>query len=211
MKKILPLVLLASGFAAAEFRPLVQVGAGLAMPTISGDDDLEDVNGWAVRVGGGGAIPVTPVFDVLLTGHLAMMKVGTEYEGESGSFELSLLPRFLELDATASWKASPKVGLFGGFVISLPMGGTYESEETYTDYEYINGSYQETTVSASNDGDIDDEADPENFTSLKIGAFHDLTEKASVHLAYYLPGGKYLKDGIGVKIARLEAGLTFRL
>lgn len=211
MKKILPLVLLASGLAAAEFRPLVQVGAGLAMPSISGDDDLEDVNGWAVRVGGGGAIPVNPAFDILLTGHLAMMQVGTEYKGEGGSLELSLRPRFLELDATASWNASPKAGVFGGLVISLPMGGTYESEETYTDYEYINGSYQETTVSASDDGDIDDEADPDNFTSLKIGAFHNLNEKAAVHVAYYLPGGKYLSDGLGVKIARLEAGLTFRL
>ncbi len=211
MKKILPLVLLASGFAAAEFRPLVQVGAGLAMPSISGDDDFKDVNGWAARIGGGGAIPVNPTFDVLLTGHLAMMSVGTEAKGDEASFELTLLPRFLELEATASWNASPKAGVFGGLVMSIPMGGTYESKQTYTDYDYVNGSYQETTVSDSDDGDIDDEADPDNFTSLKIGAFHNLNEKAAVHVAYYLPSGKYLSDGIGVKIARLEAGLTFRL
>jgi|GEM_PF-4713629 len=207
MKKTLTLVLAASCLATAQIRPVIDLQGGFAFPKITGSSADEQA-GWAFRVGAGAAIPVNPQFDILLTGGFGMANAGSEDSEDGNTTTITLTPRFIDIDGTALWKASPQFGLMGGLVMTIPIGGTYEYEFTSEDYPQYN---------ESEDGDIDDladlaDADINNFMSLKIGGQYMLGEKNALTLSYLLPMGKYFDgDGFSCEIARLMAGVQFAL
>ncbi len=206
--KILPLILAATCLASAQNRPIIDVSGGFTFPDISGESDVKEQSSWTLRAGAGIAIPMNPQFDALLTGQFAIGQASGKETDDDYTYELTLVPRYLELDASALFKASPQFGIVGGLVYSIPMGGTYEVE--FDAPEYPEESY-------SDDGDIDDladdiDADVNNFASLKIGGQYIIDETKSIQLNYLMPLGKYIDtDGFGIKVARLTGGIVFRI
>lgn len=206
--KFLPLILAASCIAVAQTQPVLEASGGLTFPDINGVEGLKEKTSWTFRAGAGVAIPMSPQMEAVLTGQFAMGQAGGKLSEDGETIEVTFVPRMIEIDGSALWKASPTFGILGGLVVSIPMGGTYEMS-------YKNADYPEENF--SDDGDIDDYADEmdsdvNTFTSLKVGGVYMLDERKSLQLAYLMPLGKYLDgDGFGCKIARLVGGISFRL
>jgi hypothetical protein len=204
LSRVLLLLALPSTVAFAEGASgFLQLSGGVARPDYSGVSGEE--YSFSLRGGGGLRAPISPVVDGLFGVYYGAEKLAVAIDGRDevdreAKLSWELIPRSIQLDASAMWNPIEALGLQGGFNLTIPFGGTWIR------------SLEVDGFNDASSGDLDslDGVSPSTFPSLLLGVHYTISRGNSIGLNWTMPLGTWSREhGQEIDYQRLWLTATF--